>query len=72
MPEAVDEKAVDGVPVLELDGGLALDKAVLVTDAFQRVLLPLQQPLKVTKMSFSGTKFVLYEKLNFEWTTLVL
>ncbi len=43
MPEAVDEEPADGVAVLELDGGFALDKAALVFHSPQVVLLTVQQ-----------------------------
>ena len=38
VPEALDEEAVDGVAVLELDGGLALDEPLLIAHTFHAEL----------------------------------
>jgi len=44
MSKPVDEEAIDGVAVLELDGRLALDEASFIADPLPGVLLSLKEP----------------------------
>jgi hypothetical protein len=59
VSEAVDEEPADGVAVLELDGGFALDQATLVFHSPQVVLLAVQQSTQHVTNSYSQSNEIL-------------
>jgi hypothetical protein len=59
VSKAVDEEPADGVAVLELDGGFALDQAALVFHSPQVVLLTVQQSTQDVTNSYSQSNEIL-------------